>query len=554
MLKKLVIRNYALIDEVEIDFGGGLSIITGQTGAGKSIMLGALGLLRGERADTKAIADRASKTVVEATFLTDVTDPETGESGPGELIVRREISPTGRSRAFIQDSPVTLTSLGDCTSALLDIHSQHANLSLNSKDGQLDIIDAMAENADFLTDYRADFKKYVGLRTRIRQLRELKARNIEKRGIIRIQLEALNKLKPKKGEQQEVERRFEMLSEADEIREQMSGAYEALAGDQDSAMTGVRLAVGCLESFNLEAVDPTPEEESLITRLNSIYIELKDIAYTIEQLGESVESSPTLLAHTGARMRAYYEAVKSMGVDTGDDLVDLRDRLEAQLHMLDGDDDESRELEQEARSLAKVLKDKAEHLTRRRREAADKFSRNLTERAVPLGLANLRFAVAIKEGKLTTDGQDNVEFLCSFNKNGEMLPMSATASGGELSRLTLSIKSLMAEKMNMPTVIFDEIDTGVSGEIADKMGQMMTRMAEKIQIITITHLPQVAAKGVRHYKVYKQDTDLRTVSSVCEISGNERVMEIAGMLSGERLTEAALSAAQELLRNERNIK
>ncbi|MDE7080216.1 MAG: DNA repair protein RecN [Muribaculaceae bacterium] len=554
MLKKLVIRNYALIDEVEIDFGEGLSIITGQTGAGKSIMLGALGLLRGERADTKAIADRTRKTVVEATFLTDVTDPETGERGPGELIVRREISPTGRSRAFIQDSPVTLTSLADCTSALLDIHSQHANLSLNSKEGQLEIIDAMAENAAILADYRADFRKYVGLRTRIRQLRELKARNMEKRGVIRLQLEALNKLKPRKGEQQEVERRFEMLSEADEIRDQMSGAYEALAGDNDGAMSQVRVALAHLESFNLEAVDPTPEEESLITRLNSLYIELKDIAYTIEQLGESVESSPTLLAHTGARMRAYYEAVKAMGVDTGDELVDLRERLERQMHLLDGDDDESRELEQEARHLAKVLKEKAEHLTRRRREAAEVFSNHLTERAVPLGLANLRFTVAVREGKLTTDGQDSVEFLCSFNKNGELLPMSATASGGELSRLTLCIKSLMAEKMNMPTVIFDEIDTGVSGEIADKMGQMMTHMAEKIQIITITHLPQVAAKGIRHYKVYKEDTDLRTVTSVCEISGDDRIAEIAGMLSGERLTDAALHAARELLRNEENIK
>lgn len=548
MLRKLVIRNYALIDEVEIDFSEGLSIITGQTGAGKSIMLGALGLLLGERADTRAIADRTRKTVVEATFLTDVTDPETGESGPGELIVRREISPTGRSRAFIQDSPVTLTGLSECTSRLLDIHSQHANLSLNTREGQLAIIDAMADNGPFLADYRADFRQYVALRNRIRQLRELQARNIQKRASIRKQLDTLNKLKPKKGEQQEVERRFEMLSEADEIREQLNGASYVISDDADGAMPQVRAAIDHLESFNLEAVDPAPEEESLTARLKSIYIELKDIAYTIEQLADSVESSPALLAQTGARMRAYFEVVKAMGVDTGDDLVELRERLEHQLDVLESDDDQSRELEQQARTLAHTLKEKADNLTRRRREVAEDFRVRLTERAIPLGLANLKFIAAIGESKLTPDGQDTVEFLCSFNKNGEMLPMSATASGGELSRLTLSIKSLMAEKMNMPTVIFDEIDTGVSGEIADKMGRMMTRMASRMQIITITHLPQVAAKGVRHYKVYKEDTDQRTISTVRELVGEERVEEIAGMLSGEHLTEAALHAARELLK------
>ena len=548
MLRKLVIRNYALIDEVEIDFSEGLSIITGQTGAGKSIMLGALGLLLGERADTRAIADRTRKTVVEATFLTDVTDPETGESGPGELIVRREISPTGRSRAFIQDSPVTLTGLSECTSRLLDIHSQHANLSLNTREGQLAIIDAMADNGPFLADYRADFRQYVALRNRIRQLRELQARNIQKRASIRKQLDTLNKLKPKKGEQQEVERRFEMLSEADEIREQLNGASYVISDDADGAMPQVRAAIDHLESFNLEAVDPAPEEESLTARLKSIYIELKDIAYTIEQLADSVESSPALLAQTGARMRAYFEVVKAMGVDTGDDLVELRERLEHQLDVLESDDDQSRELEQQARTLAHTLKEKADNLTRRRREVAEDFRVRLTERAIPLGLANLKFIASIGESKLTPDGQDTVEFLCSFNKNGEMLPMSATASGGELSRLTLSIKSLMAEKMNMPTVIFDEIDTGVSGEIADKMGRMMTRMASRMQIITITHLPQVAAKGVRHYKVYKEDTDQRTISTVRELVGEERVEEIAGMLSGEHLTEAALHAARELLK------
>ena len=547
MLSKLIIRNYALIDEVEIDFSKGLSIITGQTGAGKSIMLGALGLLSGDRADTKAIADHSRKTVVEATFTTEV---DVAKETSSEVIVRREISPSGRSRAFIDDSPVTLAELGEYVGRLLDIHSQHANLSLNSREGQLKIIDAMSGTVSLLEEYRKEFRHYVELRGKIKRLREMRERNREKRGYMLTQLEALRKLKPKRGEQREIEQRFEMLSEADEIREHLSGAHYVLAGDRDSAMSMIKNAIDELESFNLQLVDPTPDDESLIARLHSIYIELKDIAYTAEQLADGMESNPTLLAHTGARMRAYYDMVKAMGVDTGDDLVDLQDDLEQQIHLIDGDDDESREYELEARTLAKVLKDKANTLTEMRKKGAAEFSNRLIKKAIPLGLHNLKFTVGFNEGKLTADGQDVVEFLCSFNKNGSLLPMATTASGGELSRLTLSIKSMMAERMNMPTVIFDEIDTGVSGEIADKMGRMMKEMAGLMQIITITHLPQVAGKGTRHYKVFKQDTDERTVSSVKELTGEERVREIAGMLSGERLTDAALEAARALISND----
>lgn len=551
MLRKLIIRNYALIDEVEIDFSFGLSIITGQTGAGKSIMLGALGLLSGDRADTKAIADHSRKTVVEATFQ--IADSAFGgmpEREDEEVIVRREISPSGRSRAFIDDSPVTLAELADFVGQLLDIHSQHANLSLNSREGQLRIIDAMSGTESLLDEYRKDFRRYVELRNKIKKIREIRDRNKEKRGYISLQLEALRKLKPKKGEQKEIEQRFEMLSEADEIREHLSGAHYVLAGDHDSAMSLVKNAIDELESFNLQVVDPTPDGESLISRLHSIYIELKDIAFTAEQLADGVESNPALLARTSGRMRAYYDMVKAMGVDTGDDLVDLQDELEQQLHLIDGEDDESREYEMEARTLARTLKDKANELTRLRTEGATAFGERLTERAKPLGLPNLKFSVAFDEGKLTAEGQDIVEFRCSFNKNGVLLPMSSTASGGELSRLTLCIKSLMAERMNMPTVIFDEIDTGVSGEIADKMGGMMKGMASQMQIITITHLPQVAAKGARHYKVFKEDNEERTVSSVRELTGEDRIHEIAGMISGEHLTEAALEAAKALLNND----
>lgn len=544
MLLKLVIKNYALIDEVEIDFSEGLSIITGQTGAGKSIMLGALGLLLGERADVKTIADHSRKTVVEAIFL--LTAAGTG-SDEQERIVRREISPSGRSRAFIDDSPVTLSELGETVGRLLDIHSQHANLSLNTRAGQLQIIDAMSGTEEKLAGYRNSFRKYVELRSKIKRIREIREHNKEKRGYLQMQLEGLKKLKPRKGEQREIEQRFEMLSEADEIRESLSGAHYLLAGDHDCAMALIKSAVERLECFNLQAVDPTPEDESLISRLQSIYIELKDIAYTAEQLADNIESNPSLLAKIGARMKAYYEAVKVMGVDNGDELVDLQDDLERQLHLIDGDDEESKEYEAEARALAKKLKETAAEISFLRRKGADYFSTELIRIAKPLGLANLNFKVKIDEGKLTSDGQDTVEFVCSFNKNGALMPMANTASGGELSRLTLSIKSMMAEKMSMPTVIFDEIDTGVSGEIADKMGRMMVEMADRMQILTITHLPQVAAKGKRHYKVFKQDTAERTISSVKELMGEEKVYEIAGMLSGERVTDAALEAARILI-------
>ena len=548
MLKKLVIKNYALIEELEIDFGGGLSIVTGETGAGKSIMLGALGLLLGERADTKAIADKERKTIVEATFELDRPSETlaTAETEHIELIVRREISPSGRSRAFVDDSPVTLLQLSGYTSHLLDIHSQHANLSLASKEGQLRIIDAMADNAEALADYREIFKNYVAVRNRLRRLREEKARNEERRAAVEYQLRQLRELNVKEGEQEEVERQFDLLNDADEIREHLRTAHWLLNGADQSALAQISEAFENLEEVRHLVEGDINDEETLPARLSTIAIEVKDIADTLERRGDMLESNPALLARTAARMRELYDAAKAFNVKKADELIPLREKLERTLSLLDGSDDETQGLEREERQLGRLLKEMADRLTESRRSAALAFSGRLTERAIPLGLPNLRFEVGMTRGKLTLDGQDSVEFLCSFNKNGMMLPMATTASGGELSRLTLSIKSLMAEKMDMPTVIFDEIDTGVSGEIAAKMGRMMVEMGQQIQIIAITHLPQVAAKGERHYKVSKRDTDERTVSTVVELTPDQRVREIAGMLSGEHITEEALSAARAL--------
>ncbi len=538
MLQTLIIRNYALIDEVEIDFASGFSIITGETGAGKSIMLGALGLLLGGRADTKAIADKSRKTIIEATF--------TGDDE--ELIIRREISPSGRSRAFVNDSPVTLQELAEKTVKLLDIHSQHANLSLNSREGQLQIIDAMSDTAEILEKYRKLFREYVAVRQQLKKIKEQNDKIRERRDLIEYQLQELNKINPKRGELEEVERRFEMLSDADDIRYHLSESFSRLNGHDESALQQIKDAQEELSLINPDILDEGLEEdERLIMRLKDLYVELKDIAETIENLADSIESNPVELSRTGARMRQLLDAVKHFHVEDGDALVDLKEQLTRELAQLDGNDFETQELEQQGKRLARELKELGEILSEKRKEGGEKFAARLMERTIPLGLPNLRFKVKVTPAKLTIDGGDIIEFVCSFNKNGDFLPMATTASGGELSRLTLGIKSLMAEKMEMPTIIFDEIDTGVSGEIADKMGRMMESMADNMQVITITHLPQVAARGKDHFKVYKRDTEDRTISDIKHLTREERIKEIAGMLSGETLTESGIRAAEALL-------
>lgn len=542
MLHQLIIKNYALIDEVEIDFSEGFSTITGETGAGKSIMLGALGLLLGERADTKAISDKSRKTIVEAAFL---------DSDVKEIIVRREISPEGRSRAFVDDSPVTLKELAEVTKSRLDIHTQYANLSLNSKEGQLHIVDAISGSSKVLGEYRELFHKYREIRQRLRSLRELREKNEAQRSVIAYQIDEISKLNPKRGEQEEVERRFEMLSDADEIKAHLSTAYHNLAADSKGSLSRIADAIADLESLNMHTIYAVEnEDESLTTRLKNAYIEIKDISETIEGIASEIEPNPAALAETGSRMKRLLEATRRFKVECADKLVDLKEELKQRYALLNGDDEESKALEIEERRLGKALKEKADKLSEIREVGADIFSKKLMDRAIPLGLPNLKFCVDIKRGKLTSDGQDSMEFRCSFNKNGMMLPMASTASGGELSRLTLTIKSLMAEKMEMPSIIFDEIDTGVSGEIADKMGKMMTRMGQRMQIITITHLPQVAAKGSRHYKVFKRDTSERTITSVKELKGEERINEIASMISGEKLSRSAILTAGELINGE----
>lgn len=553
MLSRLSIRNYALIESLQLDFPAGLTIITGETGAGKSIMLGALSLLLGARADSRVIADPAAKSVVEARFtslapsLSSVFDRYQLDWDPEEAIVRREISANGRSRAFINDSPVNLQALSEVVSSLVDIHSQNSTYSLMTQRKQLEVIDAFAGNGALLEDYHRDFEEYRRLHIAIRRRREQLESDRRNMAIIAFQLEQLDKLDPKPGELERIEKEFDILSDADEIRERLGAAYNSLEVADISVLSLLSETVDNLRHVDFSLFSTPDSDDDIMERLSQVEIELKDISETLRDYYESVDSDPVRLSRISKRMQQLYEAEKYFKISEKDGLVKLRESLRKQADSVGSGDSDLAEMEADARRKARELKMKANTLSERRREGAGAFARLLTEVATPLGLPNLNFEVAVTQGKLSSDGQDTVEFLCGFNKNQTPQPISKVASGGELSRLMLSVKCIMAGRMEMPTVIFDEIDTGVSGEIADKMGDMMRTMAEGKQVIAITHLPQVAAKGIAHFYVYKEDSESRTVSSVRKLSPDDRLREIARMISGSTVTPEALGAAKTLL-------
>lgn len=554
MLRHLSIHNYALIDALDIELDEGLTILTGETGAGKSVMMGAISLLTGDRADSKVLANREGKAVVEGVFekvtegMKEAFDANDLDWNDGQVIVRREISANGRSRAFINDSPVTLPLLAELAGGMVDIHSQHSNRLLSRQEHQLRIIDSMADDSDLLADYRKDFARFASMRVKIRKIREARERNRENRQFRAFQLEQLTRINPKRGELAEVEKTFDILSGADELRNSLNSAAYSLSMADVSAISLIGEAGTSLDNVDFTLFE-TPESEGpgLMERLQNAYIELKDIGDTISRIASGIESDPARLAKADARLRELYEAVKRFKVEDYDKLVDLYESLKAENEDATGGNDLLAELESEAKALVEKLKGKAEKISRSRENAAATFSKTLNEAAKPLGLKNLRFEVRMEQGKLTPDGKDTVEFYCSFNKNQPMMPLAQSASGGEMARLTLCIKAITAGKLKLPTVIFDEIDTGVSGDIADRMGSMMAEIAAGMQVLAITHLPQVAAKGRSHLLVYKQDEKERTVSNVRRLNPEERVRELARMLSGREINSAALDNARSLL-------
>lgn len=556
MIRQLTINNYALIDKVDINLLDGLTILTGESGAGKSVMMGAISLLMGDRADSKVLANREGKAVVEGVFdavsesLKDTFDANDLDWNDGQIIVRREIAANGRSRAFINDSPVTLPLLTEIAGGLVDIHSQHSNRLLSNPDYQLSIIDSIANNAELLAQYKKDFARFAGLRNKIKKIREAIDRSRENREFRAFQLEQLSKINPKEGELEIVEKTFDILSDADDLRSRLNSAAYMISTADVSALSMIGDAGASIDGidFSLFEGSSDSEQSGIMSRLKNVYIELKDIGDSLARIASSIESDPVRLAKADARLKELYEAIKRFKVVDYDHLVALYSSLKDEDKGGNEKIGELNALEQEARALGDSLKAKAEEISNSRIAAARKFEETLTEDARPLGLKNLRFSVNLTQGKLTPNGKDTAEFLCAFNKSQPLMPLSQTASGGEMARLTLCIKAITANKLKLPTVIFDEIDTGVSGDIADRMGSMMAEIADGMQVFAITHLPQVAVKGKSHLLIYKHDEGERTVSHVKMLDKEERIREIARMLSGKEINNAALSNARALLK------
>lgn len=554
MLSRLTISNYALIEHLDFIPDEGLSIITGETGAGKSVMLGALTLLKGGRADMKVIADKDKKAVVEAEFskldehiVLKLSDLNPEWNGEEQLIIRREIYPSGRSRAFINDSPATLDQLEDITGGLLDIHSQNSNSLLSEPATQLRLIDAVAGNEELVSSYSESFRKYVDLRLEIRKRKEEAVRNKAQEELIAFRLRQLDKLRPKAGELKKIEDRYETLSNSEEIRDALIRARRLLGGSEEhGALEQIDDASGALASVRFSLWEE--EDPEVCERLRQCSIELKDICDTLENALGATEFDPSVMNSLSSRMNEYYSALKNFKVASDAELEELHQTLRKQYESLEGGDSETESLERKAREIATDLKQLAGKISIRRKEGAIQLQSEIESEARKLGLDNLRFEINVTESKLSKSGGDNVEFLASFNKNAEMAPVGRIASGGETARLMLAIKKITTTRLNLPTIIFDEIDTGVSGSIADRMGEMMNEMGTRMQILTITHLPQVAVKGERHFKVYKEDVGEKTVSNVRLLSPAEREEEIGRMLSGEEIDEAALSNARSLLK------
>ena len=550
MIETLHISNYALIDKVDITLHPGLNIITGETGAGKSIMLGALSLLMGGRADSKAIRDSGRKSVVEASFSGDsfagmerFCRENDIDFDPERVILRREVSAGGRSRAFINDTPVTLTLLRDMSLHLVDIHSQHQNLLLASPPYQLRVLDSLAGNGDRLAvfgeayaRFRRAVKEYQLTRRRLEQTRREEA-------YLRHQYEQLEEARLVDGEQEELERERDLLSNMADIKTQLNIVLAALSEGEVNADSLLKEA--CDGAIQLS--DLLEDADSLAERLESLRVECRDVAASFQDFDRSLSADPAQLEAIEERLNKIYDLERKHHTDTVAALIGIRDSIKAKLDAIDMGDESLRDLELAARKAKKESVELAREISEVRRREAERFAAILRERAVPLGMKNLQVEISVKDAELSATGIDQVEFLFAFNKNQPLLPVGNTASGGEISRLMLSIKSIVADKMELPSLIFDEVDTGVSGDVAGRMGQMMLSISGNIQVIAITHLPQVAAKGTVHFKVFKEDTDQATVTRIRQLSDDDRVDELAMMLSGSTDNAAARATACSLL-------
>lgn len=553
MLKQLKISNYALIDKLDITFEPGLTIITGETGAGKSIMMGALSLILGDKVESRAIRAIDKKSVIEVVFNIEeyglhqfFADNDIEYYDDGECIMRREISPNGRTRGFINDTPVTLPVMRALSVQLIDIHSQHSNMLLSSHRYQLSILDNLYPDKKLLEEYIKEYEAYKRIEGKIKDLKENNARRKSEEDYLRFQLSQIKELELRNDEDIELEAIERRLSNVNEIKSNLWQCLQLLDGDEDgenSILNGLATVAGNLSHISRMCDDVSGMDD----RVESALIELKDITRTIATLQDSIMDDPAELERVSGRLGNIYSLENKHKVQSVNELLMLQSEYETQLAEIDGFDDEIERLEKELKHQETVVSKLAIELSERRKATSKIFENNLKDLAVPLGMKNLQFKIEFEQVPFSPTGIDAVRFLFSFNKQQPLMPVETTASGGEISRLMLCIKSIIAKNMKLPTIIFDEVDTGVSGDVANRMGDLMKDISGNIQVITITHLPQVAAKGDNHFKVYKQDTVDSTHTSVRRLESDERVMEIAAMLSGDKVSEAAIDNAKILL-------
>ncbi|MBP9017504.1 MAG: DNA repair protein RecN [Paludibacteraceae bacterium] len=552
MLKTLHISNYALISEININFSSGFSVITGETGAGKSIIIGALSLILGQRAESRFIKEGEEKAVVEAEFdikdyrLEHFFEKNELDYQPEQCIIRREITSSGKSRAFINDTPVSLQVLREISAKLIDIHSQHENLLLSDDQYQLQVVDNMAQNISILKQYQLHFTQWKNLQTQLYHLQKTADKQLSELDYMKFQFQQLEAAHLSENEQNELEMELETLSHTEEIKQELQKAGFLLTDEQMSlALLKEAIdAVGRIKNY-------ISEGENWHERLESVYIELKDIAQEIINLEERIDFQPERLQWIEQRLNEIYSLEKKFKLNSISELLLLKEKLKAELQHIESYDEEIETLQKKIAESYENVQLQAELLTKSRSNAIEPIENFLKEQLSRLGMPNIRFKIEITEaGEFSETGKDMVQFLFSANKNQSLQPVAQIASGGEVARLMLSIKSLMAHRAGLPTIIFDEIDTGVSGEIAHRMAEIMKDMSKNMQVIAITHLPQIAAKGNRHYRVFKDDSGETTLTHISELGKEERILEIAQMLSAENVTEVALGNAKELLKNE----
>lgn len=551
MLKHLSVQNYALIDQLEVEFADGLTIITGETGAGKSILLGALGLIAGSRADTQSLQDKSKKCIIEAAFnikgyaLNNFFN-EHELDYEAVTTIRREINPEGKSRAFINDTPVTLNQLKDLGERLIDIHSQHQTLSLNGADFQLSVVDAFAKHESLLNEYKTEYKNFRSLEKQLNELIEKEAQAKKDMDYFQFQFNELEDANLKAGEQAALEQELETLNNAEDIKLNLSKAAFGLSGGEQnllSSLNEIKNILNGLSKFK-------PEIAELNTRINCSYIELKDISNELEALEQEILYDPKRIEILNDQLDAIYRLQQKHQVKTIEELIAIKDELSNKLLDFSSLESEIEKVKTLLERSNKTLSASAKTISENRKKVIPKIEKEIGSLLSSLSMPNAQLKIEQKAMETySVNGIDKINFLFSANKGSEFKELNKVASGGELSRLMLSIKSLIAQLTALPTIIFDEIDTGVSGDVADKVGSIMNTMSGKMQVITITHLPQIASKGGSHLFVYKEDKNNKTYSNIKKLSADERVQEIAKMLSTGNPSAAAISNAKELLKN-----